>query len=253
MQISMPFFDSLEPNIGQHLIWDTLETLAPPGEDTPDQQQTRDRAVVAMLESLCPRAPAEAMVAAQIVGLHHMAMGCCRWAMQTDPATTAATRLRRDAVANGREMRAAMRDLYRMQADRAGSGPAAWGAPCPDMPAAAPADVPAEPEQPAAAHGTTIYDLSHRARGQTDWHATRQALRALEARDPGTLTDDELETLLKSQETPENPYDPSWREIKPIPQKPRWEDLTPAERRARYGWRSEEELAADKEADKPDD
>jgi hypothetical protein len=36
--------------------------------------------------------------------------------------------------------------------------------------------------------------------------------------------------------------------IKPPPKHPQWETLTPEQRRARYGWRSEAEIAAERAA-----
>jgi hypothetical protein len=293
MHIDMRCFDALDPSISQHLLWDTLETLTPPGEDNADQQQTRDRAVAGMLEALNPATPFQAMIASHVVALHHGAMGCYRWAMQTDPTTLTAARLRRDAMAMTRTMMATARDLLRMQAAAAPPAPPAAAPPAPPAaappapPAAAPPPAPAaapppgpqdptpgggvppptapapEPQNPmpgggvppgdapppsAEAAAPPSLDLTRRERGKTDWNATRLTMRGLLQRDPSTLTDDELEACAKTLATPDHPYDPSWRVIKPPPKHPQWETLTPEQRRARYGWRSEAEIAAERAA-----
>ena len=122
MHIAMRHFESLDPDIAQHLISDTLDTLTPPGEDDTRQQATRDRAVAMMLEAFAPGTPFEAMVASHIVALHHGGLGCYRWSMQTDPTTPAAARLRRDGIAMTRTMLFAAHELQAMQ-DRRGAPP----------------------------------------------------------------------------------------------------------------------------------
>jgi hypothetical protein len=256
MHVDMPCFDALDPNVARHLLWDTLETLTPPGEDNEDQQQTRDLAVAAMLEGLAPATALQAMVASHIVALHHGALGCYRWAMQTDPATPAAARLRRDPMAMTRTMMSTVRELHRMQRDGAPPAPpaAARAQQCENpMPSGgvpgADAAWPSGPMSRPGANAGSAHDLARRERGKTDWHSTRLSLRALEGRDLRTLTDDELEARMRALATPDDPYDPSWRVTKPPPPHPRWETLTPEERRARYGWRSEEEIEAERAAE----
>ena len=223
MHIAMRHFESLDPDIAQHLISDTLDTLTPPGEDDTRQQATRDRAVAMMLEAFAPGTPFEAMVASHIVALHHGGLGCYRWSMQTDPTTPAAARLRRDGIAMTRTMLFAAHELQAMQDRRGAPQPPAAPVPVPrrfdPMPSedgaeqaagpAAPVPAPATPPQrfdpmpsedaaEQAAPGTAC-DLTHRTRGATDFGATRLALRALEARDPATLTDDEARGAAEGQ------------------------------------------------------
>ncbi|HEY1934357.1 MAG TPA: hypothetical protein VGG99_20300 [Acetobacteraceae bacterium] len=266
MHIDMPCFDALNQHVARHLLWDTLATLTPPGEDNAEQQQSRDQAVAEMLEAMHPGDAVQAMIASQAVALHHGAMGCYRWSMQTEAAGIGAVRLRRDAMAMTRTMIFATRELQRMQdREAAAAHPAGRPAPGPAgaVPGSAPSPLAAEPQhdpapepavadaaEPAGADAPVrpAHDLTRRERGKIDLHATPAALRALLERDPSTLTDDELEACAIAVATPDHPYDPSWREIKPPPQHPKWETLTPEERRARYGWRSEEEIAAAKAA-----
>jgi hypothetical protein len=110
-----PCLETLDRTVVQDLVWDTYDTIAPPGEDSDEHQARRNRAALAMIESLQPRTPLEAMLGAHIVASHHATMGCYRWAMAADPTGPAAARLRQNAASLTRMLHSTILLLERCQ------------------------------------------------------------------------------------------------------------------------------------------
>lgn len=91
--------DALDPTVADYLIGVLLAALPAAADEAADR--ARRNAVRVAFQSMRPRNPREAMLAAEAIGSHHVIMDCYRLALSPDaePAAAARAQQRRDAVA----------------------------------------------------------------------------------------------------------------------------------------------------------
>ena len=110
---------ALDPNLAQEILYDVLDTVAPPGEDHEEHRKARNTAVLTMLDALNPRNTLEAMVAAHVVASHYAAIHSFRLAMEADRRDPNLTRFRNCAATQSRLFFHAMAMLKNLQAEPA--------------------------------------------------------------------------------------------------------------------------------------
>jgi hypothetical protein len=143
--------DALDPAVADYLLGVLLSALPPAADEAADS--ARRDAVRIAFQSMQPRNPKEAMLAAEAIGAHHVIMDCYRLALSPETEPAAAARARNNAATLSRGRRAALRALEHHEAPPAATRRPA--APVPRKPdavkrIAAPAAVEPAPEQPPA-------------------------------------------------------------------------------------------------------
>ena len=99
----------------QHFVNRVIPGLSPPGELDDAAQEAHDQEALALLESLNPRTPVEAAIAAQFLTAHYGSTACSRTAMDCPRGSRDATRLHATAGSLGRVMFQALGVLRRLQ------------------------------------------------------------------------------------------------------------------------------------------
>jgi hypothetical protein len=143
--------DTLDPAFADYLLGVLLAALPAAADEAADS--ARRDAVRSAFQSMRPRNPKEAMLAAEAIGAHHVIMDCYRLALSPETEPAAAARARSNFATLSRGRLAALRALESRQVPTAPTRRAATPAPRkPDAVkriAAPEAEEPA-PEQPPA-------------------------------------------------------------------------------------------------------
>lgn len=106
--------DALDPTVADYLIGVLLAALPAAADEAADR--ARRNAVRVAFQSMRPRNPREAMLAAEAIGSHHVIMDCYRLALSPDAEPAAAARARNNAATLSRGRLAALRALEHRQA-----------------------------------------------------------------------------------------------------------------------------------------
>ena len=114
-----PITGSDSPAFSRHLLSAVGSTLWFPEGTPPEQIVATTAAALSAVQGFAPRDPAEGMMAAQAVALHHAAMECFRRAMIPGQSFEVADRLRRQ----GANLSRAMVDMAEAIDRRRGKGP----------------------------------------------------------------------------------------------------------------------------------
>ena len=101
--------DTLDPAFADYLLGRLVAAL-PAAEDEASELARRDAIRVAF-QSMRPRNPMEAMIAAEAIGAHHVIMGCFRVALAPETEPAVAARARSNAATLSRVRLATLRSL----------------------------------------------------------------------------------------------------------------------------------------------